>query len=354
MIITTTVTGKVDDYGGYANLLEFGFTYREYINGTEKPGYYIAGSSIWPVSTINPITHIFTDTVTGLTIGKTYRFRAYAINEVGVKDSDETLIKDVGPIRELSGATITCYILKDGVVQNEFEIGSKPSGFNVTGETTINEETSFSNLDIIQTSVPPYNPGNNNIISTWNTQPYMLTYDTLNGKPPPVIEFKPLDYEQSSWTLTETAKYYCSMGPITASTSINAYFPYLWILSQYSPQQTQSSFLNGQFYTNASQTTSLTNGKLIKGKANQTFTMRPTSILKYLYLGYPAITPTNYGTNGKIIVGNDPELNLIDWVSSEVVTSVGLDSDWSYNYNIIKYTFSTYFNQTINFNLIFT
>jgi hypothetical protein len=343
-MITVKLTGKTEiDYGGYSNLVEYGFTYIE--NPPGKPSYLDSNSTKCQASGINPTTGIFTHTITTTSdfiVGHDYHFRAYAVNNLGPKDADEDSIKNL-TIRELIPPTITCYILKNNIAKNKFEIGTYTNGFNVSGETTANEEISFGVLNIYQTSSPqPLGP-----ICSWNNG--ILIYDTTKITPSPDITFQPVDYDPSSWTLTETAKYECSLGTgnppaISNSYTINAYFPYLWSLSQHASQVIFNSgiFSNGTFYSNCPSPPTSISGKIIDSKSYQSFSMSPTSLLKHLYLCYPV----EYGTNIKLDLDGNVVITALS--SNMNIMSMNLSNNWTKEYIVVYYQFSSFTNVILN------
>lgn len=295
------------------------------------------------IVTIDPSGY-FTDIITGLTQCTDYYVNSYAINSMGISYNPvgTTIKENTGGINNYP--TITAYIKNGGIVQKIFEMGTSNS-LVVSGETVKNDETTFINGYVNQTSVPI--PSSSPIIY-WNG--YQSVYcSSPNTNPPPNnidIIFLPMYEDPSSWYMKQDAYQICGnpQYTISATTTIDAVFPFLWVLK--SSFQSNSYFnpgnanLTNYFYKDSSSSATYQNGKLVESKGSKSFLMIATTFNKYLSLGYPSYYGSvQYSIDNGVTWGTPTNVIIKDVNTGWLGNTFGIVNQWIYSYNILQYQF---------------
>jgi hypothetical protein len=313
-----------------------------------------AGSGSWSVGPGGSNNDEFTANVSGLTEATWYNVTSYAINSMGISYSPAPALY-VKTLGITNFPTVTISITNNRLPQMLYEIGTS-NYLIVSGETTKNDETLFINGYLNQTSSPP--PTSNPILA-WNG--YQPTYSTA---PTVTVNFLPRANEPSSWSMKQQVFYNCGSPQytITASTVIDALFPYLWVLKN--TYQTLQSYFNptmaftsNYFYYESSITPNPTtpfNGKLIAPREDQTFRMTPNNAShRFLILGFPS----SYGNIQYRINGGSwttPSYFYDTNVSTGPYgANFGIVTAWTYSYNILQVQFSSYYGAPIPFDIRF-
>lgn len=337
MLRTITSVGKVTNTG-YHDIIEKGFCYSSTQNNPD-----LINSSKWIVSTTD-IDGNFSDTITGLTQATLYYVKSYAINSIGTGYSSTTInIKTKGiDIYPTISVSITC----NGSPQTIYEMGMS-SNLIISGQTIKNDEVIFIGGNLQQISSPP--PPGSNIILSWGDysgeSSLTHTYNTSTSSPVVPVIYSPRHDGPQSWVMTQTASDVCGnpQYTITDSKTINAVFPFLWVLkdgtqfnnnSYYAPSKSLS--LNYFFYQASSIPTKY-NGKLIEEKGTKIIWLEPTDLShSYLSLGFPSYYGSiQYSLDG-LIWGN-PGSNLI--TTTVNTGTYVMSTPWSYTYNILQHHF---------------
>lgn len=317
----------------------------------------LSDSSVWVVSEDLLEDGTFNAVITGLTEATLYYVNSYAINSLGTDYSNTSMSVTTNGLSTYP--VITIGITHNGLYKNIYEIGTT-NMVVVTGDTTRNDETVFNNGWINQTSNPqPLNP-----IRSWSG--WLEKYNT-SYPPQTLINFSPVDINELSWSMTQESFYNCGNSPyiISASITIEAIFPFLWVLknqimpagSYFNPNSPvgnnyfyyESSYINLSYY----------NGKKIQKKPlpyeELEFLVTPSSTYKFFQLGFSSsygdkIQYKDWATNAWIPAGGQ----YSNFLQTTVNTNSYPGIDWSYSYNIFRYMFTVYSASPRQFFIRFT
>lgn len=322
-------TGQITNRGGL-DIIEKGFCYSSTETNPNK-----SNSDVWTV-TNSTTNDSFTGTITGLTELTTYYINAYAINSIGIDYSDLPL--SVITKGGFVPPTMTIYVNNNkGLPQNVFEMGTS-NNIVVSGETTKNDETIFTNGYLNQTPVPI----SGNPIKSWVG--YNATYTSLN------VNYSPRALLQTSWAMVHDVFYNCGNPTyqIKSTSTIDAVFPFLWILKS-SIQNTSyfNASISGKnyfFYEASANPDPLlpTNGKKVEKQDDKTFLVTPSSINKYMILGYPAYYGKIQFNPGVGWITPGSNYGIMDVNTGLYGGDYGILTRYNYSYYILQYTFTTF------------
>lgn len=277
-------TAQITDYG------QLSLTHKGFCYSTTETLPDLTNSDSWfSYSQIDPNGE-FQDIITGLTETTLYYISGFAINNLG---TGYTTTSDV---TTFTSPVVTVNIVNDPPY---YEIGSSNS-LTVSGITIMNDEVTFINGVVNQTSVPPALLP----IISWNG--YRANYSVG-------ASFSPASNDINSWNITEKVTVTCGSPAYQVSSTIvkSAVFPYLWVLkSNYILPSSYPTYFNNlqtsvnspSFYKDCSIATNPsypTNGKLLDKIGDQTFFMTPLAGYNTLIFGYPAFYGyIQYSING--------------------------------------------------------
>ena len=347
MLKSISCIGQITNTGGL-EIIDKGFCFSNTESYPTK-----ANSITWVVPGNVPADsngYYFNDVITGLTEATFYWVNSYATNSFGIDYSDSPQTVTSGGLSVYP--TISICMKNNGMQQTLYEMGTS-SFLVISGSTSLGTgvtiETVFNNGYLNQTSSPqPSNP-----IKTWTG--WQPTYTTAS--PSISVNFLPRALEPQSWSLKQDVFYDCGSTPyiISATTTIDSVFPFLWVLKN--SIQNPTYFSSSAFYTEASVPQSgptSFNGKVIVNKPDPYVTMgfsvTPNNIShKILILGYP-----EYYGNVEINSNGNWLNNPPNYGTSTVYTGGSIATPYSYPFKVFQYEFSTYSNKPVLFLIRFT
>lgn len=351
--------GKIND-DGYPFFTEKGFVY-SFTNNNPKIDDLNHSIKVSVNGYTNEQTKEFSTHISNLPETTIFYVNSYAINTLGVVYGTPLSGITGGIINKPTVQLKTLKSSNDEMLE-VYEVGTV-NQLVISGTTTKNDELTFNTLTIIQNSPPPLG---NPVIRTW----YGLTLAFRTDEAPITnINFSPNIADPKSYPMIHTANYLCGQPEYTvsASTQVDAVFPYLWVMNPTSFDITNTNNIRNfcaatgpyantlnYFYYKAASPPNLNNpinGKIVVKKI--------TDINGY------AITISTSSSNNKLLFGypsdyGEVEIKIDDsnWYSSvfnpnmivkdvNVTTSNGnsspvfqIDNHWTYRYNIIRYHFS--------------
>ena len=354
MLKSIYCVGKIENTGGI-NITEKGFVYSDTV---EYPIINLSGCTKVIVTSQPSPSGEFSTTIGGLPENTRFFIRSFATNLIGTDYSD-----NVSSIITTGSGVLPTMIIKSinkltDIEQTIYEVGTV-NQLVVSGITTQNDETIFTNLSISQNSIPPVS----NPIRSWSNV-LKRTFRTDESPSSVLVNFTPFGDNSESLTITHSSVYVCGQNPtynISATTHADAIFPYLWeIVSTYavSPSYYNPGVTNttNYLYYHASTYVSpdakkIQNGKIVENQGEKMILMTPSGLTNKLVLGYPK----EYGEVIKFKIGDSGT-----WIQVGTVTNTdvgtgyyggnfGIVNSWIHNYYFMRYTFSIPPNETIKF-----